>query len=164
MPHRGDIDSLATRRAGARETNRAGNASQQVFGRSLAFVTTHLHHMNAEIRTRQVTRLNEVFGASDHPVILAGDLNAEPESRELETLSGTWAIASPDRALRTFPAGAPIKKIDFVHVLPRKSFRMLSESVPDEKVASDHRPLVVVELGAYWSLRTNTKQARRSPP
>jgi endonuclease/exonuclease/phosphatase family metal-dependent hydrolase len=128
-----------------RERRIAVSGRVSVGGRPVTFVTTHLHHISPEFRDRQAAKLNELFGSSGHPVILAGDLNAPPESRPLEILSSTWMLTSPDRSLLTFPAGVPTKKIDFVLALPRVGFRGLREVVPDEKVASDHRP-VLVEL------------------
>ena len=126
-----------------RERRIAVSGRVVVHGRSLTFVTTHLHHINPEFRNRQATHLNELFGPSTQPVILAGDLNAPPESQPLRILAGTWLLTTSDPTALTFPAGLPTKKIDFILARPPAIFRPLHEEVPTEKVASDHRPILV---------------------
>ena len=130
-----------------RERRIAVSGRVTVDGHPLTFVTTHLHHINPEFRNRQATRLNELFGPSAEPVILAGDLNAPPESQPLRILAGTWLDTTVNPSSSTFPAGKPTKRIDFILTHPREGFRVIHEEVPAEKVASDHRPLLVeVEL------------------
>ena len=126
-----------------REQRIAAEVLVKVSGGDISFVTTHLHHINAEFRGRQAARLNEIFAPSDHPVILGGDLNATPESRPLEIMSGKWTLASPDRSLKTFPAGVADRKIDYVHVLPGVRFRLVGEQVPRRR----WRPIT----GRCWS-------------
>lgn len=111
-------------------------------GRDLTFATTHLHHQNDSFRQRQAARLTEVFADSARPVILAGDLNANPDSKPLAILREGWAVAGGN--LLTFPAGKPAKQIDYVLYRPRAAFRMREVVVPDEPVASDHRPVLAV--------------------
>ena len=126
-----------------RERRIAVSGRVAVHGRPLTFVTTHLHHINPEFRNRQATHLNKLFGPSIRPVILAGDLNAPPESQPLRILAGTWLLTTSDPAALTFPAGLPAKKIDFILARPRDACRALVEEVLAEKVASDHRPILV---------------------
>jgi endonuclease/exonuclease/phosphatase family metal-dependent hydrolase len=76
-------------------------------------------------------------------VILAGDLNAYPESPPLAELKPIWTISKGD-ALLTFPAGKPTRQIDYVLSTPAKAFTITSTRVIDEPVASDHRPILAV--------------------
>jgi endonuclease/exonuclease/phosphatase family metal-dependent hydrolase len=86
-------------------------------------------------------------------MILAGDLNAEPDSRVIQELQKRWQVAGAAkpqaeaeaaRALLTFPSDKPRKWIDFVLVRPAERWQVVEVRVLDESVASDHRPLLAV--------------------
>lgn len=108
----------------------------------LVFVTTHLHHRNANFREQQATKLNDLYRKSEYPVILAGDLNAEPMSTPIRTLEQHWLFATSDPKLLTFPAPKPVKMIDYILLRPENRFRVMAARVLDEAVASDHRPVL----------------------
>lgn len=112
--------------------------------REISFVSTHLHHLSREFRKQQAAKLNELFGGEERPVILAGDLNATPDSPPLKTLSKKWTVAGSGRPLLTFPSAKPVKQIDYILFRPETRFREVSIEVIDEAVASDHRPLLAV--------------------
>jgi endonuclease/exonuclease/phosphatase family metal-dependent hydrolase len=132
-----------------REQRIAGEVRATVGGREIAFVTTHLNHQSEDNRRQQAEKLNELFGTAAHPVILAGDLNANPDSQPLAILSKAWAVATSDKALLTYPSAKPAKQIDYVLVRPGDRFRVVETKVIEEAVASDHRPvLAVLEVGA----------------
>ncbi|QDU38030.1 hypothetical protein Mal4_23500 [Maioricimonas rarisocia] len=110
----------------------------------LRFVSTHLHHQNADFRQRQAVELNRLFQSDPIPTILAGDLNALPGTRPLLILSRSWQSATGKRADRfTFSAENPSRQIDFVLYRPASRFHVISSEVPEEPAASDHRPLLV---------------------
>jgi endonuclease/exonuclease/phosphatase family metal-dependent hydrolase len=44
----------------------------------------------------------------------------------------------------TSPSGVPRSQIDYILYRPLKSFRVMEALVIDEKVASDHRPVLAV--------------------
>jgi endonuclease/exonuclease/phosphatase family metal-dependent hydrolase len=127
-----------------REKRVAVEARVKVGGRDLSFVTTHLHHQNAEFRERQAAKLNDLFASADRPVLLAGDLNATPDSKPLAILAGKWANATTGPSLFTFPAGKPVKQIDYVLCRPAGQFRVVEARVVDEAAASDHWPVLAV--------------------
>ena len=105
------------------------------------FATTHLDHQNDATRQKQAATLNDALAADDRPVILAGDLNAIPDSKPLAILKAKWTVAGKE--VPTFPAAKPAKQIDYV--LSRSAaLRAVAVSVPDEPVASDHRPVLAV--------------------
>ena len=131
------------------ETRIAVEAIVQPPGRpAVTFVATHFQHDDADTRREQAAKVNELFAASDRPTILAGDLNATPDSEEMKLLAKRWVYATPpDRGLLTIPSGEPRKQIDYVLVRPADRFKVIEAKVIEEKVASDHRPvLAVVEL------------------
>ena len=113
-------------------------------GRDLSFVTTHLDHQIAAERESQAVELNELFVGAARPVILAGDLNASADSRAFATLTAKWADATAGKGLLTIPVDKPAKQIDHVLFRPAGRFRVVSAVVPNEPVASDHRPVLVV--------------------
>jgi endonuclease/exonuclease/phosphatase family metal-dependent hydrolase len=88
----------------------------------------------------------------DRLMILAGDLNAEPDSRVIHELEKRWKIAGRDderapagtNQLHTYPADTPRKWIDFVLVRPAERWHVVEVRVLEEPIASDHRPLLAV--------------------
>jgi endonuclease/exonuclease/phosphatase family metal-dependent hydrolase len=113
-------------------------------GPSILFVSTHFDHQRDDLRQKQATTLGEHFGKAKLPVILAGDLNATPESKTLEILSKNWKPANLGRPLLTIPVEKPNKQIDFILHRPSDKFRVIDAKVLEESVASDHRPLLAV--------------------
>lgn len=129
-----------------RETRIAGAVEVRLGagGPTVAFVTTHLHHIKDEFRQRQAAKLDELFGASKVPVVIAGDLNANPDSKPLELLAKNWEPAGTGKPLLTYPTEKPAKQIDYVLHRRSDKFKVTEARVLDEAVASDHRPLLVV--------------------
>jgi endonuclease/exonuclease/phosphatase family metal-dependent hydrolase len=119
------------------------------WGDTISFVGTHLDHLRNDVdRIAQVRKINEVFSKNKHPTILAGDLNDVPGSTAIDILEIMWS-PSYDRnnIARTFPSDNPTKKIDYVMVYPSNRFRVVSQEVICDQVASDHCAyLVVLEL------------------
>jgi len=117
-------------------------------GEKMAFVGTHLDHLREQKnRSMQATRINELYAECELPVLLAGDLNAIPGSDTMRLLQKEWQDA--DQALQqpTFPAVKPRRKIDYVLYRPAARWKPIETRVIDEKVASDHCPvLAVLEL------------------
>jgi endonuclease/exonuclease/phosphatase family metal-dependent hydrolase len=116
----------------------------KIDGRELSFVTTHLDHQFAAEREQQAAKLNDLFAGAESPVILAGDLNTTPGSKAFTALTAKWADATAGKGLLTVPVDRPSEQIDHVLFRPAGRFRVVSASVIDEPVASDHRPVLVV--------------------
>lgn len=120
----------------------------------LLFLNTHLDYRPPDDeRMASAKTINELVAQrGDMPAILAGDLNATPESRPIEEFRKQWKIvgmpsdAKPQSAtpLLTFPAGKPDRWIDYVLVRPAERWEVVEVRVLDEAVASDHRPLLAV--------------------
>jgi endonuclease/exonuclease/phosphatase family metal-dependent hydrolase len=75
------------------------------------------------------------------PMILAGDFNAAPGTAAYKALAAHWTFDPHERP--TSPAENPSKQIDFVVFRPEHRWKVVSTSVLDEPVASDHRPILV---------------------
>ena len=79
----------------------------------------------------------------DAPLIVGGDLNARPNTREIValtlTFSDAWTQCGAGAAGYSFPAHAPDRRIDYVML---RLSRCTSARVLDVQ-SSDHRPLLV---------------------
>jgi endonuclease/exonuclease/phosphatase family metal-dependent hydrolase len=123
-------------------------------GPMLLFLNTHLDYRPPDDeRMASATTINELVDKrGDEPAILAGDLNAIPESGPIDEFRKQWKIAglqAESRApsappLLTSPADKPEKWIDYVIVRPAEKWEVVEVRVLDESVASDHRPLLAV--------------------
>jgi endonuclease/exonuclease/phosphatase family metal-dependent hydrolase len=100
------------------------------------FLCTHFQHDDPETRAKQAAKVNELFGTAAGPLILAGDLNAVPDSEPIRTIGTAWMSATP--------AGAPRSQIDYVLFRPAKLLKVVEAKVIEETVASDHSPVLAV--------------------
>ncbi len=106
-------------------------------------VGAHLYHRGEDVRFPEAERLLEILKEeAGTTAILVGDLNAEPGSRTMDLVLRNWEDTSPPDAL-TYPAGNPIKKIDYILLPQGHPWRIGAAAVIDEKLASDHRPVIV---------------------
>lgn len=121
----------------------------------LVFLSTHLDYRSDDReRMASAETINELAAKyGERLMILAGDLNAEPESRVMREFEKRWSIVGTDakqqasegvNALLTFPSGEPAKWIDYVLVRPAERWGVVELRVIEERIASDHRPLLAV--------------------
>lgn len=114
-------------------------------GDTVIFIGTHFDHTGNEAdRILQARKVNELLADVRYPVILAGDLNAEPGSTPIVILEELWGraydVAAPSP---TFPSDEPSKKIDYVMYYPKDRWKVISSEVLCDTVASDHCALLV---------------------
>ncbi len=93
-------------------------------------------------QTEEICRLVASLGGA--AIVLGGDLNATPDRRATERLASmlrdAWALAGTGDGA-TFPAGAPLARIDYVFV--RGSVDVLAVATgSDAASVSDHLPVV----------------------
>lgn len=113
-------------------------------GESLIFGSTHLDHRgNAETRKLQITEILKIVEGEKLPWILAGDLNAKPESEEMKLLSSKFSLSCSE-CPNTFPAEAPDRIIDYIAFYPKNKMEVETHLVVEEPYASDHRPVFSV--------------------
>jgi endonuclease/exonuclease/phosphatase family metal-dependent hydrolase len=115
-------------------------------GTPLRFVSTHFQHNLADDRLAEARAINALFAADDDttPTILAGDINATPDSAPVAELLTRWRNVTEDPPLPTVPVGMPTARIDYVFVRPAARFTVLETRVIAETMASDHRPVFAV--------------------
>jgi endonuclease/exonuclease/phosphatase family metal-dependent hydrolase len=135
------------------EQRGALEARVRVDGEELVFIATHFdHRSNEDERLASVAALRELVEKHrDLPVIVAGDLNATPDSETMSDaaalLTDVCAAAGP-RSF-TFPADEPRRRIDYVLSNSYPGLRCTGCRVIPEAIASDHRPvLAIFELEA----------------
>ena len=118
-----------------------------VKGHHVGFYSTHLDHQRAEQRELQTREILQITGESPRPAVVVGDLNAEPDAPELQSLfqvfTDVFAALGQDDAYTFAPDGAPVEdaslRIDYV---------LVSEDVRPQAAhvvrtsASDHLPIV----------------------
>lgn len=110
-------------------------------GGSLSVVSVHLAGTTDE-RLAQADAVTGLFGALDHPVVLAGDFNGRPGGPVLKRLGLEWGTLPKSGDPFTYPADAPDREIDFVLVRPSDRVEVVGHRVIAEPLASDHRPIL----------------------
>lgn len=108
-----------------------------------SFVSIHNDWIKEPLRAQQIEVLQEGLKDRKHPVILAGDFNARPDSASLKKLETKgWKMLREGRK-NTWSASEPKVEIDFFFAKGLPPFRF-QDKVIAETVASDHRPIAVV--------------------
>ena len=80
----------------------------------------------------------------NYAYILTGDLNATPSSMVLKKMEKTgWLKEDFGKELYTVPVNRPRKQIDYVLVRPKKQWKIKDIQVIEEKMASDHLPILI---------------------
>ena len=129
-----------------RERRMAGAVRLKVHEHTITLVTTHLHHNNEPFRIDQAKTLDRIFRSekySDSIVIIAGDLNATPDSEPLRLLKEHWVSASnASEPFLTFPAQKPERQLDYIFISATNGVKVSNVRVIEEPLASDHRPLL----------------------
>ncbi|MCB9450859.1 MAG: endonuclease/exonuclease/phosphatase family protein [Anaerolineaceae bacterium] len=112
-------------------------------GVPVTIIGTHLNHQSAENRIPQAEWLLNVWGGAGFTVI-AGDMNAQPESQEIALFRDAGLTSAQDvagdPASPTFSSTFPNRRIDWIF---GTSELMFSDFLIPQTTASDHLPLVV---------------------
>jgi endonuclease/exonuclease/phosphatase family metal-dependent hydrolase len=104
-------------------------------------------HLDYQDEARQLAQAQVASAAlleiATSPVILAGDFNANPDSRTLAVFGqAPWSVVAKAGPPATHPADKPTDEIDFTVV--RGLATVKSTTVIAETTASDHRPLLTI--------------------
>lgn len=109
-------------------------------GDTLVFISTHFDHQGQASREAAARAVNELFGRTEHPVVLAGDLNAEPQSETLALLRQHWV----DTGQQVRVENPQERQIDHVLYRPPGRWRTVAVHIVPDTVSSDHEPVLVV--------------------
>lgn len=117
-------------------------------GDTIRFLATHFDHTEIPPdRIKQAKKINELFRINDYPTILAGDLNAVPESESITILKSVWIDACNDKSTKTFSSAKPNRRIDYIMYKPEKDWKLIEYKVICDKIVSDHCAVFsIVEL------------------
>ncbi|QGY43058.1 hypothetical protein GM418_05100 [Maribellus comscasis] len=108
-------------------------------GDTICFIGTHLDHLaNSVDRIAQTKKINRVFSKNKYPTILAGDLNATPESEAIGILESVWTDVYQTEVPFTFPSDKPNKKIDYILYKPASKWEVIETKIICDSIASDH--------------------------
>ncbi len=118
------------------------DATINVRGTTVRILNTHLdYRADPAMRALEVAETLDIVGDMRVPTLLLGDLNAPPDAPELAKLltvfRDAWRSATDPGF--TYPASAPVKRIDYVLVSPH--VRVVGTFV-SASTASDHRAMV----------------------
>lgn len=113
-------------------------------GRKIRFGVTHLDAQKSDTnRLLQVAEINKIAVAEQLPLIVAGDLNATPESAVIKMFDEQFTRTCSDCAF-TIPVINPTKTIDFIGFSKSSNIEVVSHQVVPERYASDHLPVAAV--------------------
>lgn len=127
----------------------AATVEVQKDNKSFLFTAIHLDYVrNPAERIEQAKKLQEVFSNINTPSILAGDFNAQPDETTMkDIIFSLYDETDPTGHSLSFPSDEPRIKIDYVLVSKNHHWEKQHYEVIDEKIASDHRPVLsVVQL------------------
>ncbi len=105
------------------------------------FFNTHLP-LSQEKRLAAVAAIEKEAQKYEKPIILVGDINAEPDSKEVKELEKNWKNLGPDAP--TYPSPNPNVRIDYIFLRNAKSFKVRETEVIPDPETSDHRPVFCV--------------------
>jgi len=107
----------------------------------LALATAHLVPEAGRTQLAQSQVAAAALLESPHPVILAGDLNAKPDSQTVKVFTqAPWTIVAKEGTGLTYPASEPHSEIDYI--ILRGLHSAHPGEVIEESLASDHRPVI----------------------
>lgn len=105
----------------------------------VTFISTHLDSTTDTIRQRQIAFINERIKQIETPVIIAGDFNSSPDSKEIEEGFSNWFNATNNDY--TYSTQEPKAKIDYIFCYPANRFVLKSTQVHTDCLLSDHFPV-----------------------
>jgi endonuclease/exonuclease/phosphatase family metal-dependent hydrolase len=112
----------------------------------IIFIATHLD-TSKKPRSASIPLIETLIQTNALPILLAGDLNALPQSPTILALEKTWGNATAQPNLFTYPANQPTRQIDYIFYRPAHRWKTIKSTVLDAPVASDHRPILsIVQL------------------
>jgi endonuclease/exonuclease/phosphatase family metal-dependent hydrolase len=108
----------------------------------IMFGTVHMDYRDSNSRLAQSAELVKLFDNKQLPVILTGDFNAEPGTKEIVNLQSVFTDTGKDQDY-SYSAIKPKKKIDFVMVSSSHLVKS-KKSIVFPVLLSDHLPVLSI--------------------
>ncbi|MBC8003100.1 MAG: endonuclease/exonuclease/phosphatase family protein [Opitutaceae bacterium] len=118
----------------------------RVHGHDLIFMNTHIDYRKDDTERRMnVEEIRQSLARYPGlPVIICGDFNTEPDSATYQMMkqlfSDSWETVGQGEGF-SYPAGKPVKRIDYIFVRGSNAPKAVNAWVPQSD-ASDHAPVV----------------------
>ena len=109
-------------------------------GQVITFVNTHLEVKTAQMRIEQVQFINEYLKDCPNQLFLAGDMNAIPDTEEMEILRQEWTDLTD--IVYTYSSSEPQIKIDYIYTKPGDKVNLIETKVCEGILLSDHFPVI----------------------
>lgn len=107
---------------------------------TICFASTHLDYQLPKTREAQTAFITEHFNDYRYPVVLGGDFNTAPSSKEIKyNIVGKLVLATDYDF--TVPAWNPKRKIDYIFARPKQGWKIVRTQTV-QSVLSDHLPIV----------------------
>jgi endonuclease/exonuclease/phosphatase family metal-dependent hydrolase len=105
----------------------------------------HLDPWEEANRLSQAAQVNELPVEEGAQAILAGDMNSRPDTEVFKLFGSHWVDATTaGQSTLPMPDGRPRFRGDYVLVRKTACLRPIESDVIDDRIASDHRPVLVV--------------------
>ncbi len=109
-------------------------------GRLVTMATVHMA-LDQPSRMTQAAEIIEFLGGKNMPVLLTGDLNAEPGTDEIRLLETVFKDTDVSDKL-TFPVDVPVKKIDYIFIDADHLEEVISHQVLTSQIQSDQLAVI----------------------
>jgi endonuclease/exonuclease/phosphatase family metal-dependent hydrolase len=111
------------------------------------FIVSHFsHEVDSEpYRVKAAQAITKTVQDKQYtPAILVGDFNSNPHDPCLNEIRKNWTICNDANPTLTYPSDKPEHLIDYICYYPAEAFSLVDQSVIDEQLASDHRPITAI--------------------
>ena len=97
--------------------------------------------LDPDSRLTSIRLINETMKSENKPILITGDFNMEPDSKEFKAMKQTWRLLS-DPTLETYPSDHPRLRLDYIFGDLKHEFRIINDQVIDIQ-SSDHLPIYI---------------------
>lgn len=97
--------------------------------------------LDPDSRLASIRLINETMKSENKPILITGDFNMEPDSKEFKAMKQTWKLLS-DPTLKTYPSDHPRLRLDYIFGDLKHEFRIINDQVIDIQ-SSDHLPIYI---------------------
>jgi endonuclease/exonuclease/phosphatase family metal-dependent hydrolase len=113
------------------------------YGETVVVANVHFDWVESDsLRYLQAFAAEARLARERRPLVLAGDFNDQPGSRTMALFAARFSEVAKAGTGATFPADGPVKPIDHVYAAPTSAWVRAGALVGNERVASDHRPVI----------------------